>query len=74
MVHQAHPVLQEVFPPHPRVLRRAGRQVHREQEDMGEHAGLMLADSIPVYIAIRTFGCEMVALSGFIPSMSVDPR
>ncbi|WP_199928958.1 hypothetical protein [Brevibacillus brevis] len=38
---------------------------------MGEHAGLMLADSIPAYIATRTYGCEMVVLSGFTPSMSV---
>lgn len=38
---------------------------------MGEHDGLMLADSIPVYIVTHTFGCEMVALSGFTPFMSV---
>ncbi|MFA4136792.1 MULTISPECIES: hypothetical protein [unclassified Brevibacillus] len=38
---------------------------------MGEHAGLMLADSIPAYIATRTYGCGMVVLSGFTPSMSV---
>ncbi|MFD2086067.1 MULTISPECIES: hypothetical protein [Brevibacillus] len=37
---------------------------------MGEPAGSMLADSIPVYIVTRTFGCEMVALSGFTPSTS----
>ncbi|WP_162309077.1 hypothetical protein [Brevibacillus antibioticus] len=38
---------------------------------MAEHAGLMPEDSIPVYIVTHTFGYEMVALSGFTPSMSV---
>lgn len=61
----------EDFPLHHQVLHRAGRQVHREQEAMAEHAGLMLADSIPVYIVTRTCGCEMVVLFGFTPSMSV---
>lgn len=68
---QVPPVRREVSLRHHRVLRRAGRQVHREQEATGGHAGLMQAVSIPVYIATHTFGCAMVGLSGFTPSMSV---
>lgn len=67
-VPQAHP---EASRHHHLDLHRAGRRVHQDSEDMGGHVGLMQGDFIPAYIAIRTFGCKMVAHSGFTPSMSV---